>query len=33
MGRFLAGTYAGEYEAKLIEEFQALLPEVPPWKR
>lgn len=31
--RFLAGTYAGEYEATLIAEFDKLLPEVPPWKR
>ena len=30
--RFLAGTYAGSYEAELIEEFEASLPEVPPWK-
>lgn len=31
--RFLAGTYAGAYEASLIEEFEALLPDVPPWKK
>jgi hypothetical protein len=30
--RFLAGEYAGEYEAKLIAEFDALLPAVPPWE-
>ena len=30
--RFLAGEYAGEYEATLIDEFEALLPDVPPWK-
>ena len=30
--KFLAGEYAGEYEARLIAEFEALLPEVPPWK-
>ena len=30
--KFLAGVYAGEYEAKLIAEFERLLPEVPPWK-
>jgi len=30
--RFLAGEYAGEYEASLIAEFEKLLPEVPPWK-
>jgi phosphoglycolate phosphatase-like HAD superfamily hydrolase len=33
MGRFLAGPYAGDYEAKLIAEFDALLPDTPPWKR
>jgi len=31
--RFLAGSYAGEYEASLIADFQKLLPEVPPWNR
>jgi len=31
--RFLAGEYAGDYEARLIAEFDSLLPEVPPWKR
>jgi phosphoglycolate phosphatase-like HAD superfamily hydrolase len=31
--RFLSGEYAGEYEARLIAEFDRLLPEVPPWKR
>ncbi len=31
--KFLAGEYAGEYEASLIAEFEKLLPEVPPWKR
>ena len=30
-GRFLAGTYAGEYQAALIAEFNALLPDTPPW--
>jgi phosphoglycolate phosphatase-like HAD superfamily hydrolase len=30
--RFLDGTYAGEYEAALIAEFQKALPDVPPWK-
>jgi phosphoglycolate phosphatase-like HAD superfamily hydrolase len=29
--KFLAGEYAGDYEAALIAEFEALLPEVPPW--
>jgi len=31
--RFLAGKYAGAYEAELIEEFDALLPDIPPWKK
>lgn len=31
--RFLRGEFAGEYEAGLIREFEALLPETPPWKR
>jgi phosphoglycolate phosphatase-like HAD superfamily hydrolase len=31
--RFVAGTYAGEYEAALIAEFEACLPDTPPWKR
>ena len=30
--RFLAGEFAGDYEVGLIREFQALLPETPPWK-
>ncbi len=30
---FLAGKFAGAYESSLIEEFERLLPEVPPWKR
>jgi phosphoglycolate phosphatase-like HAD superfamily hydrolase len=30
---FLAGEYAGDYEARLIAEFESLLPDVPPWKR
>ena len=33
MHRFLSGTYAGEYEASLIAEFDRSLPEIPPWKR
>ena len=32
-GKFIRGEYAGAYESGLIAEFQALLPEVPPWKR
>lgn len=31
--RFLEGTYAGAYEAELIAEFDAFLPEHPPWKK
>jgi phosphoglycolate phosphatase-like HAD superfamily hydrolase len=31
--RFFSRTYAGDYEASLIAEFQKLLPEVPPWKK
>jgi phosphoglycolate phosphatase-like HAD superfamily hydrolase len=32
MHKFLAGEYAGAYEETVIAEFEALLPEVPPWK-
>ncbi len=31
--RFVAGDYAGEYEAALVAEFERYLPEVPPWKK
>jgi hypothetical protein len=30
--RFVEGSYAGDYEAALIAEFETLLPETPPWK-
>jgi phosphoglycolate phosphatase-like HAD superfamily hydrolase len=30
--KFLVGEYAGAYEAQLIADFEALLPEAPPWK-
>ncbi len=33
MGRFLKGTFAGEYETSLMAEFDAILPDQPPWKR
>ncbi len=33
LDRFLAGTYAGPYEAGLIQAFDALLPSSPPWKK
>jgi phosphoglycolate phosphatase-like HAD superfamily hydrolase len=29
--RFLAGTFAGRYQDELVAEFNALLPETPPW--
>lgn len=32
MDVFLEERYAGEYEAKLINEFEKLLPDTPPWK-
>jgi phosphoglycolate phosphatase-like HAD superfamily hydrolase len=32
-GKFLAGEYAGDYEARLVEEFLAHLPSRPPWKK
>lgn len=31
LGRFLAGSYAGAYQATLLAEFEALLPADPPW--
>jgi len=31
--KFLAGEYAGDYEAKLIAEFERFMPERPPWKQ
>lgn len=31
--RFLAGTYAGDYESALIEDFESRLPEIPAWQR
>jgi len=33
LGRFLDGTYAGDYEQELIAEFDKCLPETPPWKQ
>jgi len=30
--RFVQGSYEGAYEAELIERFEALLPDIPPWK-
>ncbi len=31
--KFINGGYQGEYEAKLIAEFEAYLPSTPPWRR
>ncbi len=31
--KFLNGEYAGEYEKKLITEFEKVLPDLPPWKK
>lgn len=33
LDRFFSGSYAGDYEDKLIEEFDELLPDTPPWKK
>lgn len=33
LDKFFAGTYAGEYETKLIKEFESYLPEHPGWER
>jgi phosphoglycolate phosphatase-like HAD superfamily hydrolase len=31
--KFIAGQYAGQYEEKVIAEFDAYLPEKPPWEK
>ncbi len=31
--KFLAGQFAGDYEARLVAEFEKFMPEVPPWKK
>jgi len=31
LDRFFVGRYAGDYEKRLIEEFDSCLPEIPPW--
>lgn len=31
--RFFAGTFAGEYQQKLLDEFDKCLPEHPPWQK
>lgn len=32
LDKFFEGTYAGDYEKQLIEQFNNYLPELPPWK-
>ena len=32
LDKFINGEYSGEYEGALIEEFDAYLPDTPPWK-
>jgi phosphoglycolate phosphatase-like HAD superfamily hydrolase len=32
LDRFFAGEYSGDYETNLIENFNRLLPDTPPWK-
>ncbi len=31
IGRFLSGTFAGQYQESLLAEFDSYLPEKPPW--
>lgn len=31
--KFLAGAFAGDYQAARVQAFKALLPEIPPWKK
>ena len=32
LDRFFAGTFAGDYEAALVAEFDKCLPKTPPWE-
>ncbi len=32
LDRFFAGTFAGDYQKALLDEFESYLPEEPPWK-
>ncbi len=32
IGRFLGGTFAGQYQAQLLAEFDSYLPAKPPWR-
>jgi phosphoglycolate phosphatase-like HAD superfamily hydrolase len=31
LGKFFAGTFAGEYQSRLVAEFESYLPAKPPW--
>jgi hypothetical protein len=31
IGRFFDGTFAGDYQKSLLDEFESYLPERPPW--
>ena len=31
--KFIAGQYAGQYQQQLIEEFEKMLPDTPPWEK
>jgi len=33
LDRFFGGTFAGDYEARLLAEFEACLPVTPPWRK
>ena len=33
LDRFFAGTFAGDYQKALLDEFESFLPEQPPWKK
>ena len=32
LDRFFSGTYSGEYQRRLLDKFDACLPETPPWE-
>ncbi|HMB01967.1 MAG TPA: hypothetical protein VKS21_13365 [Spirochaetota bacterium] len=33
LDKFFDGSFSGAYQDKLLEEFNAYLPETPPWKK
>ena len=33
LGKFFDGTFAGDYQAQVVAEFEDYLPELPPWKK